>query len=573
MQFGPLRRHLRQASILQSLRLARLGHEARNSGHFDWQSILDESGDEWKNAKLNAHGPRILIASNIGLHFGVSRIDSLLGIALTLRGAKVDFLLCDQALPACMSADTSWFSDNHSKFEQKGLRDNLCRHCFEPAFEKLAHLGLKIHRFSTYLNEQDEASTEKWLNRLELSDPRSIIEEGIPIGEHALSGTLRYLARGTLKEQHTPVLRAYLRAARLTRLAVTRLAKKQEYDAALLHHGIYIPQGTVAAVLKKNGVRIATWFPSYRKKCFIFSHEDTYHRTMLSEPTRAWEEFDFDAEKKRAITTYLKSRWTGSNDWIFFQRKPEFDFYSFSASRGLNANKPLIGLLTNVFWDAQLHYPESSFSSMREWLVETVRYFGERKDLQLVIRVHPAEVTGAMPARETALSILDEEFDKLPDNVFVVGPKETISTYILASHCKACLIYATKAGIELLSMGIPVIAAGEAWVKGKQMALDANSWESYFEYLKKLPLISPPDNYKTRALRYAYHFFFRRMIPLQAVKPVKSWPPYAIDIEKLSELGPGVEAGLDVICNGILNAEPFIYPAEYLGESSDGYSK
>ncbi len=33
--------------------------------------------------------------------------------------------------------------------------------------------------------------------------------------------------------------------------------------------------------------------------------------------------------------------------------------------------------------------------------------------------------------------------------------------------CDAVLIYGTKTGVELSSRGIPVVVAGEAWVRGK----------------------------------------------------------------------------------------------------------
>ena len=48
-----------------------------------------------------------------------------------------------------------------------------------------------------------------------------------------------------------------------------------------------------------------------------------------------------------------------------------------------------------------------------------------------------------------------------------------------------------------------------------------------------------------RAKKYAYHFFFRRMIPLGVVKPVegKSWSPYAIDVTQLDQVEQGRDAG------------------------------
>ena len=66
----------------------------------------------------------------------------------------------------------------------------------------------------------------------------------------------------------------------------------------------------------------------------------------------------------------------------------------------------MIGLLTNVSWDAQLHYPANAFPNMLEWLVRTCEYFATRPDLQLLIRVHPAEISGFPPSRQPMLGEL-----------------------------------------------------------------------------------------------------------------------------------------------------------------------
>ena len=51
-------------------------------------------------------------------------------------------------------------------------------------------------------------------------------------------------------------------------------------------------------------------------------------------------------------------------------------------------------------WDAQLHYPANAFPSMLDWVLQTIRYFASRPDLQLLIRVHPAEIRGTARSRQ-----------------------------------------------------------------------------------------------------------------------------------------------------------------------------
>ena len=68
------------------------------------------------------------------------------------------------------------------------------------------------------------------------------------------------------------------------------------------------------------------------------------------------------------------------------------------------------------------------------------------------------------------------------------------------------LIYGTKTGVEL-SLGIPVVVAGEAWVRGKGVTLNASSPREYFRILDRLPLGRQLDEDTVRRARmYAYHF-------------------------------------------------------------------
>ena len=69
-----------------------------------WKDLLNAKKDEWEEAKASAQGgPRVLIATTITKNRVVAPIESSLGVALTLRGAEIHYLVCDEFLPACLS--------------------------------------------------------------------------------------------------------------------------------------------------------------------------------------------------------------------------------------------------------------------------------------------------------------------------------------------------------------------------------------------------------------------------------------------------------------------------------------
>jgi hypothetical protein len=130
-------------------------------------------------------------------------------------------------------------------------------------------------------------------------------------------------------------------------------------------------------------------------------------------------------------------------------------------------------------------------------------------------------------------------------------------------HCNAVLIYGTKTGVELSAQGIPVIVGGEAWIRNKGLTMDASTPDEYRSLLDRLPLPARLDEEtKTLARKYAFHFFFRRMVPVRAMHPTGEWPPYRLALKSLRDLDEGSDRGLDVICDGILHSKEFVYPSE-----------
>jgi hypothetical protein len=104
-----------------------------------------------------------------------------------------------------------------------------------------------------------------------------------------------------------------------------------------------------------------------------------------------------------------------------------------------------------------------------------------------------------------------------------------------------------------------VIVAGEAWIRNKGITLDASSPEEYFRLLAQLPTPERlPAAQLARARRYAYHFFFNRMIPLPFIEPKAGYPIYRLKLGRLQQLLPGASPGLDTICEGILSKAPFV---------------
>ena len=563
-----LKQRLREQPWMQPIRLANLKWRQRNGLFPDWPRLL---GSDWPlfeklrdATKASDEAPKVLLATSVGAHAAASTFNSYLAVALTARGARCEVALCDAELPACQAADYTWYP-NPEHFARRGSRDDLCTACLAPA-EKLfgrGGLGLSVHRYGDLVTQEERARARAIAETASLTGIGELVLDNVNVGEAALSGTLRFFARGEMDEGEAQerVLRRYLEAACLAQFAMRRLIAREGYDVVIGHHGIYVPQALVAETARQAGVRFVAWNPAYRSGCFIFNHGETYHRGMLNEPVSAWEDLRLDDTERESLSCYLADREKGAQDWIAFHPADARSSSNIAAALELDPAKPVISLLTSVVWDAQLHYRQRAFKDQVEWVLKTMEHFARRSDVQLAIRIHPAEVTGSLPSRQPIAAEIEGKFPSLPNNIVVIRPEEEISTYALANASDAVIIYCTKAGIEFAARGIPVIVAGESWLRGKEIGFDCDNVGAYEHMLSSLPFGRRLDAARTaRAEAYAYHFFFRRMIPMPGLKRASMRAaPYEVEPLALETFLPGNQAGLDCVCVGILKGAPFVF--------------
>ena len=241
----------------------------------------------WDAARAAAQdGPRVLMATAIGSYAHAMSLESALAAALTFRGAEVHALLCDGAMTACAECDASLYP-NVARFVQHGPSRDLCRDCHVARGARLSAAradGPSLQRLAHNRGSRTRARPAPRRSRSPAS--RRSRFDGLAIGEHAYAGALRFFATGTLEAepQAEPVLRRYLEAALLTACATRRLLRALHFTSAVFTHGIYVPWGIVGEVARQEGVHVSTWNVAYRKRRFIFSHDDTYHHTLMTEP-------------------------------------------------------------------------------------------------------------------------------------------------------------------------------------------------------------------------------------------------------------------------------------------------
>ena len=171
---------------------------------------------------------------------------------------------------------------------------------------------------------------------------------------------------------------------------------------------------------------------------------------------------------------------------------------------------------------------------MLEWLYFTIDYFKKRKDLQLIIRIHPAEADKQKPSKQRLMDCINEKYKSIPENIFIVKPEDNLSTYAIIDKSNALIVYASKIATESAANGTPTIVCGESFIKNKSITFDPFNKKQYLELLDKLPFdknVLDKDKILL-AKKYAYHFWFRRTIFINSLLLKKNKSHNNVGIKK-----------------------------------------
>lgn len=511
---------------------------------------------------------KYLFAASYGFSAPEIAYDSVMGMAVRMHGAQPLALICNRALPACEFNYLGNHDPDPGRYGRHPLAPprNKCNSCVALLESIYPQLKWPIVGFSDYSKPGDKAAFQALVSDdLTLEECAAFTYRDIKVGEQARASTLRSMLRGTLdpdNEEHLWRLRRYLLAAIYVAELSYRLLEDVKPTGVIMPHGVYVTHGTLAAVANKLGIHVVVRGVTLRRSTIMLSHGETYHRTVLKEPTSTWDRLVLTPEQSKLIDEYLDSKRTGGKDWISVHPRPIESQQAIMSELKLDPNLPIVALYTNVIWDAQLRYTENAFTSLLDWLFITFEHFSQRQDAQLVVRIHPGEVKSTRSTHQPILGEIQKRFPTLPDNVKIIPPESDLSTYTLADMSVAGLVYGTKLAMELGTRPQLVIIAGESYCRGKGFSYDVSSTEEYLSILDRI-LTLPRNTPKmmARARLFAYHFYFRRMfvLPQVHVTNPETSANLRLQFHTLNDLRPGESDVLDMVCKGIMEGTPFMY--------------
>ncbi len=473
--------------------------------------------------------------------------------ALETRGHRTVFLGCSRELAR---------SCNNANYPE-GLSGSRCRTCFRYTRRYLLAADFEAAWIGEFVDEATVNRAQALVNALTPAEYNGLSYRDLPLGRLTRHSVGHYLRTGSIGEDATSreMYRQFLISAVLIADTSLALMKSYEPDVVVMLGGLFMPERIMMEVARRHGKRVVVYeIGMLAQDALMFQHD----RPTDYNDAESWAQYrdrPLTREENQQLDKYLVERSAGRMSVINYWPEKIENRDLIYQMLGMDQAKRTAVLFPNITWDSAVFEQDIAFDGMFDWLDRTIEYFLKHPEFQLVIRAHPAERILPGSTRESVAGYIEKRFPVLPKHIIVVPSESKVSSYTLMdlSHCG--LSYASTTAIELGIRGLPVLVAGRVHYREKGFTVDVEDASAYADQLDDVMTALDPlvrEQIREMARRYAYFVFFRTSMPFHTVHCGEREHP-VLTYETVSDLLPGRDRSLDIICSGVIAGTPFLY--------------
>ncbi len=511
--------------------------------------------EEFQNLRKNENIPEAKKGNVLLLPIRVSPVSNLFegiyGYALKHRGYNVHALLCGQTINKC---------DNQTIIKENSFHCSLCYYeqkRFIDTFSIIPHYYFNILDSRVILEVRtftSKTASEKLLK---------LIHDDVNLGNQITMAVVRHLLSSKIDLlKHEDIIREFAFSTIISYEATKKLITKLKPKFVILSHGVYSTWGGGIEACKKEKVKTIVWGRGYVRGNVIADFNDSYIFECAKENNVFWEELDLTIEEKEKIHNYFRCKKNPSqtSDYVSYYHKNTnsgFNNYSFLQKR----RSIKFGLFPNIPWDGTTFSSSKEFPSLEKFLQVTINWFLKNKNLDLIIRAHPAETSDKDNlSQERVKNLLDKILPAMPSNIFYIEPDNELTSYNVSDICDVNLFFASTMALEFAFEGKVVIQTGQSMISNKGFVFEPKTVHEYESLLDKASNreLFMTEEMKKKVEKYAYHWIYRRHIPEHTYER-KGLVFTKYNFKSAMDLTPGNNAVVDWFIDRCEDGKPFIW--------------
>lgn len=471
--------------------------------------------------------------------------------ALRQRGCEVSYILCDSVYREC-------------DLYQPGRRGGrsrpfwYCTGCRLVASRKLRRTDMPYDWLGKWLGAEDKDNARSWVGSLHDQELSLASVRGWQLGEWVRSSVHIHYRANELQLERAEIsetYRRYLYSGYLAATALDRLFDEFRPDVQLLFNGRMSSPRIALEIGKSKGVRTICEERGFvRDRVRLIDGTHCVDYDPITNLWQIWKDVPLSNLEILEIHQQLQNRKFGKELPI----RPFSPPKSQQSSQIAERRKPLVVLFTSSLDEVAAHERQSFlFRTQEDWVNEIVRFFRDRPEIELVIRVHP----NAGSANSFGTNSGDQAFFRrlegnVPGNVRVVPSDADVSSYDLMEQADIGLVWHSTTAIEMAALGKRVFRVADAWMKDLECVVKLG--EDFSDVLQRD--LSPNARHDglqvaIQARRWAYMWYFRSSYALPLVRQT-DWNQAKLLYENPNELCHGASTELDEIVSIFVDGRP-----------------
>ena len=245
-------------------------------------------------------------------------------------------------------------------------------------------------------------------------------------------------------------------------------------------------------------------------------------------------------EKNLKIIEYLNAR-------VNKTTKDNRVYYNFDLRKlMLDKSKRNIFLFPNVIWDGDIPEKDTLFNGLVNWILETIEFANNNKDLNLYIRFHPAETSWYEGVVKLEDIILPMVKDKLGNNIYFIKSGDNIDLYNLIPEIDLLVIYDGILAIESAFLKKPFLLASTGRFSVDNFGSIPKNKEEYFDALINYdPNQTELDIIFNNGLKLAYNYIFEISVTFPSIS--NDFSDFGVDLYKCNSSNIDLDNNIKLI--------------------------
>lgn len=503
---------------------------------------------------------KILMGPSFSIHEPCFAHDRILSLALRLRGATVIPIYCDQLQELeCNIYGGRWMGSSFTK---------ACASCVSFSWQQWPKQYYQAKALSGYLTTDTKKRIDQTIANLKIDQWVDYVEDGIPLGRFAKDILVNNHMVGDYRLiQNAQVLgQAHLKNLLLLKNTYEKLILDVNPHRVISNDSFYGMWAVLQAVCQKHQTDYYSQWYGGRKDGWCYAYNDAAMNLDFKKPWLKFSQKALTVAEHEKVDRWVKNRVFGEEMVLDTASVSDYQTDPYSAEI-MQSSKPKALLCANVVWDCAALNKQVIFEDMNEWVKQTIAWFADHQQYELIIKPHPAEENPLIPQTvETVKFYLEKNGFTLPPNVHLLSAKVKLSVYDLFPIAKVGIMHTSTVGMEMAARGKLVITTGRSPYRDFGFTVDPETKEQYFATLESILCDTyQVDTNKQLDLAYKFIYFYQfhyySKIGLMSFDFGKV---PTILIEDLEQLQPGNNHAFDYFVESIMDGQPIVSETRWM---------